>query len=269
MRRFLLVGFALAGCASADPDAEASVEPRAHAEANAHVARERSQEHRAADRSPEPQAERAAEIDARFTGTLLAIAREYREWKAVDDELRFAPQLCRSPMPGRLHFSESDDATTHGEKLYLLYAKDPVAYGFPPTFGGMGPAPTSEPTSGPPIEQAIVKESFAALAHDSEGRPPAGVDGDPLSWRPALRDGVLHSAGEALDLYVMVKLPADTPGTDTGWVYGTLTPDGGTVTSAGRVKSCMGCHESAPHDRLFGRKPAPANARPAANAAPH
>jgi hypothetical protein len=42
-----------------------------------------------------------------------------------------------------------------------------------------------------------------------------------------------------------------------GWVYGTVAPDG-TVTSAGRVASCMGCHTpSAKHERLFGLPPAP------------
>ena len=41
-------------------------------------------------------------------------------------------------------------------------------------------------------------------------------------------------------------------GTDAGWIYGTLTPDGKTVTSAGRVQRCMDCHDVAPHDRLFG-----------------
>ncbi|MBA3541386.1 MAG: hypothetical protein H0T79_17370 [Deltaproteobacteria bacterium] len=45
--------------------------------------------------------------------------------------------------------------------------------------------------------------------------------------------------------------PAD--GTDAGWIYGTIV--GGEVTSAGRVASCMGCHESASHERLFGLKP--------------
>jgi hypothetical protein len=45
---------------------------------------------------------------------------------------------------------------------------------------------------------------------------------------------------------------ADMPGTDAGWIYATITPDGKTLTSAGRVQQCMDCHEAAPHDRLFG-----------------
>jgi hypothetical protein len=52
----------------------------------------------------------------------------------------------------------------------------------------------------------------------------------------------------------MFKLDPKTPGTDEGWVYGTVTADGKTVTSAGRVASRMKCHQEAPHDRLFGLK---------------
>ena len=50
----------------------------------------------------------------------------------------------------------------------------------------------------------------------------------------------------------MFKLDPQTPDTDEGWVYGTVTPDGKKVTSAGKVESCMKCHQRAPHDRLFG-----------------
>ena len=41
-------------------------------------------------------------------------------------------------------------------------------------------------------------------------------------------------------------------GTDAGWVYGTVSADGKTVTAAGKVESCMKCHQDAKHDRLFG-----------------
>ena len=50
----------------------------------------------------------------------------------------------------------------------------------------------------------------------------------------------------------MFKLDPATPETDEGWVYATVSP-AGQVTSAGRVASCMGCHEtSATHERLYG-----------------
>jgi hypothetical protein len=52
-------------------------------------------------------------------------------------------------------------------------------------------------------------------------------------------------------IYVMLKVQEGTPGTDAGWLYGTVTAEG-EVTSAGRVASCMGCHVTAHHERLFG-----------------
>jgi hypothetical protein len=65
-------------------------------------------------------------------------------------------------------------------------------------------------------------------------------------------DGKFYHAKEKAALFIMLKLEPGTPGTDEGWVYGTVTPDGKRVTAAGRLESCMGCHQDAPHDRLFG-----------------
>ena len=50
-------------------------------------------------------------------------------------------------------------------------------------------------------------------------------------------------------LFVMARV--DSKASDAGWIYGTVNREG-TVTSAGRVESCMGCHVDAPHGRLFG-----------------
>ena len=65
----------------------------------------------------------------------------------------------------------------------------------------------------------------------------------------------------------MLKFDPKTPNTDNGWVYGTVTPSNETsangttgekgqfkVTSAGKIASCIACHESAEHDRVFGLK---------------
>jgi hypothetical protein len=54
------------------------------------------------------------------------------------------------------------------------------------------------------------------------------------------------------DLFIMLKLDPNATNTDDGWVYGTVTPDAKTVTSAGKVASCMKCHVDAKTDRLFG-----------------
>lgn len=55
-------------------------------------------------------------------------------------------------------------------------------------------------------------------------------------------------------LFIMMKLDPKTKGADQGWVYGTVSADGKTVSSSGRVESCMGCHVQTKNDRLFGMK---------------
>jgi hypothetical protein len=62
----------------------------------------------------------------------------------------------------------------------------------------------------------------------------------------------VYKAAKPAGLFVMMKLDPKTPGTDAGWVYGTLSADGKAVTAAGKVESCMKCHQDAKHDRLFG-----------------
>jgi hypothetical protein len=49
----------------------------------------------------------------------------------------------------------------------------------------------------------------------------------------------------------MFKVDPPPANSDAGWVYATLTADG-QVTAAGRVESCMHCHQDAGHERLFG-----------------
>ena len=44
----------------------------------------------------------------------LAINDEYKTYGRVDDELRWAPFLCRMPLPGIPRQSASRDAATHG-----------------------------------------------------------------------------------------------------------------------------------------------------------
>lgn len=74
-----------------------------------------------------------------------------------------------------------------------------------------------------------------------------------------IRDGKFFKTDHRGPLFIMYRTEKNAPGTDNGWVYGTLTSDGKTVTSAGRVASCMGCHTEAPYPkepkgegRLFG-----------------
>lgn len=67
----------------------------------------------------------------------------------------------------------------------------------------------------------------------------------------ATKDGKWFRATDRAGIYVVYKDDPENPSTDDGWVYGTVAIRG-EVTSAGRVASCMGCHVTAPQERLFG-----------------
>ena len=177
-----------------------------------------------------------------FEEQTRAIAAEYISWGRVDDELRWAPGLCRQPLPGVAHQSTSNDPATHGQKLYSLFAKNWANY-----------------PDGPQDGQAVVKQSWKVeevTAPDPSFTPgafPAPDDaGDHFYPYAKGADGGVFHATEPAGLFIMFKLDPTTPETDEGWVYATVSPEG-QVTSGGRVASCMACHEtSATHERLFG-----------------
>jgi len=180
-------------------------------------------------------------IDEAFADMARQFAADYLSWGRVDDELRWAPSLCRMPLPGIARPSKSNDATTHGQKLYSVFAKNHAAY-----------------PDGPQDGQIVVKQSWTAelVAPLSPGTfPPSwaqfDVDGGDHFYGYAERDGSIYRAAEFAGLYIMFRLAPDTPNTDEGWVYATVTPYG-QITAAGKVASCMGCHEVATHERLFG-----------------
>lgn len=177
-----------------------------------------------------------AESNPTFHARLREIAAGYESYARVDDELHWAPGLCRLPMPSYPRRSASLSLDTHGRKLYYVFAKDRDAY---LSRGGKTPAI---------VGQAVVKEAWEA-----EEVPPTTVyDSGQSPVRYLREDGRLFHTGHKGGLFIMYRLDPSTPETDSGWVYGTLASDGQSVTSAGRVGSCMGCHQQAPHDRLFG-----------------
>jgi hypothetical protein len=200
-------------------------------------------------------------VDPRFAETLLRAAAKYREWGRVDERPNLAPVLCRAPsgldfgFPSHARLSGADDAQ-HGRKLYYLFA-GLGEHGMGELYGGLG-TPRAQAI---PIGLTIVKQSWAAVP---SSRPIANepvvfgevlemnVDAPaPISW--VEHDGQWLETGEQAELFVMAKVGEhDMDGTDAGWIYGTLTADGRTVTSAGRVQRCMDCHDAAPHERLFG-----------------
>ncbi len=210
----------------------------------------------AANPSPEP----AAPFDSRWADEVRSVVALYEGWGRVDDEARWAPGLCRMPRAAEAHVSESDDASTHGQKLYTLYAMDPVAYGARPS-GHRPPAVDG-------FSQVIVKESFTPVPYEDDAKggpgPSGGVGTHRL--RPAHRDGRRFIAGERKGLYLMMKTTGDTAGTDDGWIYATVAPDRVTVTAVGMIDSCIGCHAEVGDGRLFGLPTAHRNAPSAGNA---
>lgn len=185
---------------------------------------------RAAPAKPTPQ------VDARFAEAIRTAARPYQQWGRVDERPNVAPMMCDMPRPehygskGQVRMSEAEESP-HGKKLYYLWASDRAAYLKTEVAQGF----------------TIVKESFAATPSTKRNPAPGNLDA-PLHDTVEV-DGKRLTTGAATGLYVMTKLGGE--GTDAGWIYGTITTDG-VVTSAGRVATCMGCHEDAPRDRLFG-----------------
>lgn len=183
---------------------------------------------------------------ARLAPRVLDAVRGYERFERVSDRPAWSPFLCQAPPAPGVLASESDDAATHGSKLYHLYAKDAVAY-------GADDATTHplEPVSPAPVGQVLVKEAWAPEPV-LDAATALAKDGDGLRSDVAKRDGKLWRRGKQLELYVLMKVDPATPDTDRGWIYATVTPDLERVTAAGRVESCMRCHASAPRDRQFG-----------------
>ncbi len=194
--------------------------------------------------------EPAAPNEERFHASVKAAAAAYADWLPLDGVVRVAPTDCRAPIAPdgtpirRARKSASEDEATHGEKLYFLYLKDRDAY-------------LARGKRDQPIGQVLVKESWTArAAADGEGHP-RGMrrPGEPaltvVEWGAEV-DGKMLVPDERRELFVMLKQDPKTDGTDGGWVYATTTPDGKTVTAAGRIASCIECHENAERDRMLG-----------------
>ncbi|HVZ92977.1 MAG TPA: cytochrome P460 family protein [Phycisphaerales bacterium] len=176
---------------------------------------------------------------------LLEAGAEYRQWDRVSDRAHWAPEMCLALPKTDSQLSESADSSTHGGKLYYLFAK----YGgtYDREIGGRPQVPQQ-------AGQVIVKQSWTP----KEVPPERGSSEQSRSIRErhslafAERDGKYWEPGEAKELFVMLKNDPPFYSTDGGWTYAVLTPDGGRVLRAGMLRDCMGCHEKAPFDSLFG-----------------
>jgi hypothetical protein len=182
--------------------------------------------------------------DAAQRARLLEIAANYKKYEKVDGRMRLAPAACAAPtyrgLESPYHVSRSDDESTHGRKVYTLYAAkvDPIFHNYTAT-------PTIDGKKLEWTDQVLVKESWIAEPVD-----PKAPDLPPLE--AVNKNGVRYRPGEKGPLFIMYQTDPKDPNSDEGWVYGTLTPDGKTVTGVGRLENCMSCHLKAPHGRLFG-----------------
>ena len=195
----------------------------------------------------------AEQVGPAFEAELLRIASAYRGWTRVSNKPARAPSDCRPPPTNGVLESESDDASTHGSKLYFLYAKDPDTYRAAGSFEFLDDAGRAT-LEHKLVGQALVKESWHQAAVDTAEFPPLNPSNDDPGKAPVVyadQGKYLYRTGEQADLFVMFKLDPASPGTDQGWVYGTVTADGRRVTSSGRVASCMRCHDESTSDRLL------------------
>lgn len=197
------------------------------------------------------------EIDPRFVPDLKRAFLEYKAWGRVDDELRWAPFLCRLPEPGRPTMSTApgENGDAHAKKLYSLFARDHESY---VTLGN--PNTTAPPKTALRL-QIVAKESYIPelvenpAPDESPNAPFKGSrDEESDHFVPFARgeDGRTYRAGKLAGVYFVIETASAADGaTDEGFIYGTVTPSG-EVTSAGRVASCMGCHVEAKYRRFFG-----------------
>ena len=171
-----------------------------------------------------------------FHKRLLEIAKEYKNsYHCVNPRSNWAPTMCKMPPKVAIH-SRSKEKASHGQKLYFLFAAKHKEY-----------RKHVKGKSVASMGQVLVKESWI----------PKEIKGEPKNYKPpeslsaAKKNGKIYVPHKKKALFVMFKVDEKTAGTDKGWVYGTVTADGKTVTSSGNVKSCMNCHTKI-KGRLFG-----------------
>jgi hypothetical protein len=204
-------------------------------------------------------------VASSFEGRLLEVARSYESYGLLEEDIRLTTADCTFQPTQYMHgvtwpehqakVSSSPESSPHGKKLYFLFVKEPRPR------EGDKTGSTKQPVGQVVVKEAWVPEEVTGLkklvgtqsirrklkVRRVDGWVERELDFNFYAWQG---DRLYHAARKA-GLFVLFKTDPGTPHTDEGWVYGTVTADGKRVTSAGRVESCMGCHQHAPHDRLF------------------
>jgi hypothetical protein len=176
---------------------------------------------------------------------LMEVAGEYQRFERVSDWTG-SPMSSDAPVRRGMMMSRCSDAAaggaaaSHCGRMHRLFAREGWDYRMLGQGSGAGAAPGQAVVM--PTHRAQVVP-FESVPLDDRGNPPEDYVESGGQW---------HRAGEAMELFVMLRLSPDTPGTDDGWVYGVLSADGRRVIQEGRIDSCLRCHAGAPHGRLFG-----------------
>lgn len=173
-----------------------------------------------------------------FHDRVATIGRSVADIPAVTEPCRVAQAMCAPfGMRQSRDLKRASMATKgeHARKIYSVRASDP----------------TQLRSDDAPIGLVVVKEAWQPIAiPEPAAISPSIFRGSCDSPPYVMIDREQYRAGDPAGLYVMEKLDPKTPGTDAGWIYGVVSPQG-TVLSAGNVESCAGCHATARHDRLF------------------
>lgn len=187
------------------------------------------------------------ENDPKLHTLFLAVARSYDDFTRADGTW-WTPLDCLAPTDDTSRLSMAAEGAAHGRKVFTLQILDFTKYA---SETGGRPEPPGFARAGrrlvvPGVEQALVKVSYEPTDDPKQARA--------LGIAPAMHGGKQYYPGKQLDLFMMVRPSDKRIVTDAGWLYGTVSPDGKRVTSAGLVKSCVGCHQKAPFGRQFGVK---------------
>lgn len=170
---------------------------------------------------------------------LREVAATYSRWALVDNTVGLAGADCTVGIRSGIRLGTADRSAAHADKVFLLYAYDVAGYrrAVGAVHEDLG-SHRSEPriASRSDVLQVVVKESFAAVPRVPGPGPESHEDA--------------YSRGERTGLFVLAKLADAPPGTDEGWIYGTVSPSGD-VVDAGVIEPCVGCHRQQP-ERLFG-----------------
>ncbi|MCB9836658.1 MAG: hypothetical protein H6808_08055 [Phycisphaera sp.] len=170
---------------------------------------------------------------------VLALLDRYHYRMTDLTSARWSPFWCSITPKNK---QSTADSSEHGRKAYFLWSNKPGEYY----------DIAADELASAPIGMTLVKESWT---------PAEGVEGvlfDVSSENiryttdPEVEEWGEPAIAEPYGLFVLHKLDQSTPNTDNGWVYATTNFEGTEVIEVGMIDSCISCHESAPHDRLYG-----------------